>query len=119
MDVKDCYRELEGNYEDALSRLMNDTLIEKFLKKFLNDDSFQKLEMAIEAKDYHEAFVAAHTLKGVSLNLSLSKLSASASEITEYLRDCENKVIDDNKLNELFLHVSKDYSMTIALIERL
>ena len=56
MDVKDCYREFEGNYEDALSQLMNDTLIEKFLKKFLNDDSFNSLSVSIENRDYHEAF---------------------------------------------------------------
>lgn len=119
MDVKDCYRELEGNYDDALSRLMNDTLIEKFLKKFLNDDSFKKLSMAIETKDCHEAFVAAHTLKGVCLNLGLTRLSESASVITEYLRNHENKIIDDNKLSELFLSVSKDYSRTVSVIEKL
>ena len=119
MDVKDCYREFEGNYEDALSRLMNDTLIEKFLKKFLNDDSYNSLSVSIENRDYHEAFKAAHTLKGVSLNLSLSRLSASASEITEYLRDCDNKIIDETVLFRLFDSVSKDYRMTVEVIEKL
>ena len=116
MDVKDCYREFEGNYEDALSRLMNDTLIEKFLKTFLNDDSFNSLSVSIENSDSHEA---AHTLKGVSLNLSLSRLSASASEITEYLRDCDNKIIDETVLFRLFDSVSKDYRMTVEVIEKL
>lgn len=115
----DCYREFEGNYEDALSRLMNDTLIEKFLKKFLNDDSFNSLSVSIENRNYHEAFKAAHTLKGVSLNLSLSRLSASASEITEYLRDCDNKIIDETVLFRLFDSVSKDYRMTVEVIEKL
>ena len=119
MDVKDCYREFEGNYEDALSRLMNDTLIEKFLKKFLNDDSYNSLSVYIKNRDYHEAFKAAHTLKGVSLNLSLSRLSASASEITEYLRDCDNKIIDETVLFRLFDSVSKDYRMTVEVIEKL
>ena len=119
MDVKDCYREFEGNYEDALNRLMNDALIEKFLKKFLNDDSFNSLSVSIENRDYHEAFKAAHTLKGVSLNLSLSRLSASASEITEYLRDCDNKIIDETVLFRLFDSVSKDYRMTVEVIEKL
>ena len=119
MDVKDCYREFEGNYEDALSRLMNDTLIEKFLKKFLNDDSYNSLSVSIENRDYHEAFKAVHTLKGVSLNLSLSRLSASAGEITEYLRDCDNKIIDETVLFRLFDSVSKDYRMTVEVIEKL
>ena len=119
MGVNDCYRVFDGNYEDALSRLMNDTLIEKFLKKFLNDDSYNSLSVSIENRDYHEAFKAAHTLKGVSLNLSLSRLSASASEITEYLRDCDNKIIDETVLFRLFDSVSKDYRMTVEVIEKL
>ena len=119
MDVKGCYREFEGNYEDALNRLMNDALIEKFLKKFLNDDSFNSLSVSIENRDYHEAFKAAHTLKGVSLNLSLSRLAASASEITEYLRDCDNKIIDETVLFRFFDSVSKDYRMTVEVIEKL
>ena len=119
MDVKDCYTEFEGNYEDALNRLMNDALIEKFLKKFLNDDSYNSLSVSIENRDYHEAFKAAHTLKGVSLNLSLSRLVASASETTEYLRDCDNKIIDETVLFRLFDSVSKDYRMTVEVIEKL
>ena len=119
MDVKDCYREFEGNYEDALNRLMNDALIEKFLKKILNDDSYNSLSVSIENRDYHEAFKAADTLKGVSLNLSLSRLAASACEITEYLRDCDNKIIDETVLFRLFDSVSKDYRMTVEVIEKL
>lgn len=119
MDIKDCYRNFEGDYEDALSRLMNDMLIEKFLKKFLNDDSFDKLSKALQTKDYHEAFVAAHTLKGVSLNLALGKLAKSVNEITEYLRDSENKVLDETKLSELYDTVSKDYNMTVSVIREI
>ena len=83
------------------------------------DDSYNSLSVSIENRDYHEAFKAAHTLKGVSLNLSLSRLSASASEITEYLRDCDNKIIDETVLFRLFDSVSKDYRMTVEVIEKL
>lgn len=34
MDIKKFYEEIGGNYEEALSRLMNDSLIERFVLKF-------------------------------------------------------------------------------------
>ena len=46
MDVKQFYTAINGNYEEALSRLMMDSIIEKFLVKFKNT---QKLDGLIDA----------------------------------------------------------------------
>ncbi len=86
MTIKECYEIMNANYEEALNRLMTDALIERFVGKFLNDPSFNKLTAALEEENYEEAFNAAHTLKGVSQNMAFDALSAPVSALTEDLR---------------------------------
>lgn len=86
MTVKEFYDKIGADYKSVLSRLMKDTLIVKFLNKYKDDTSFDKLEKCVKDKNYEEAFSAAHTLKGLALNLGLSKLGGAASDLTEYLR---------------------------------
>ncbi|MCR4856513.1 MAG: Hpt domain-containing protein [Erysipelotrichaceae bacterium] len=52
----------------------------------LSEASFDDLSRALEADDLDGAFKAAHALKGVSGNLSLTPLYEKVSEITELLR---------------------------------
>ena len=53
---------------------------------FPADKSLSELNKAINDGDYKAAFIAAHTLKGVSLNLGLTPISEISSDITEILR---------------------------------
>lgn len=63
------------NVDAALERFMgNEGLLEKFLNKFLADENYKKLTEAIAANDKEAALTASHTLKGVSGNLSMTKL---------------------------------------------
>ena len=71
MTLEECYKALGGSYTDVLSRLMNDKMITKYLGKFTEDTSYNDIFTALEAKDYETAFRAAHTLKGLCLNLGL------------------------------------------------
>ena len=86
MTLEECYKALGGSYTDVLSRLMNDKMITKYLGKFTEDTSYNDIFAALEAKDYETAFRAAHTLKGLCLNLGLEKLYKSAYVVTEALR---------------------------------
>lgn len=86
MTLKECYAAMEGNYEDVLSRLMTERLVQKFVLKFLDDKSFDMLCRAMEEQNAEEAFRAAHTIKGVCQNLSMTKLYGSSVRITEALR---------------------------------
>lgn len=87
MDVKEFYQLTGDGYQEAIGRLMNEQLILKFLKSFLSDDTMANLNKFMEEKDYEAAFRAAHTLKGVTANLSLMDLNKAAVEITEMLRN--------------------------------
>jgi HPt (histidine-containing phosphotransfer) domain-containing protein len=54
--------------------------------RFPGDQSFQELETAIQAGDVEGTFKAAHTLKGVALNLGIAPLGETASILTEQVR---------------------------------
>ena len=114
MTLKECYIALSGNFDEALSRLMNERLMEKFLQKFLLDLSFSEIKDAFEIKDGEKAFRGAHTLKGVSANLAFTKLSTSSSLLTEALRNT-NGVIPE-EANELYKSVEEDYNLAINTI---
>lgn len=61
------------------------------LQMVLEDTSFEKLKLALDAKNVKEAFDCAHTLKGVLGNVGLTPLYEKTIEIVEPLRkgDCE------------------------------
>ena len=114
MTIQECYRELGGNFEQVESRLLNVTLVEKFIKKFLDDGSFSELCRAMGEGQRDEAFRAAHTLKGVSANLGLGRLLASAGELTELLRT-ESEAIPEAAF-PLLETVKQDYELTVGSI---
>ncbi len=86
MNVKQAYESIGADYDDVLRRLMSEKLVERFAGKFLDDDSFPKLKETVLAGDAEAAFMAAHTLKGVSQNLGLTNLYVPAHDICEELR---------------------------------
>ena len=85
MTLQECYAAMGGNYEDAIGRLRSERLVQKFVLKFMADGSYD-LCRSLEEKNYSEAFRAAHTIKGVCQNLSLTKLQDSSSRLCESLR---------------------------------
>lgn len=86
MTLQECYAALGGNYAGVTGRLPTERMVQKFVLKFLNDESFDLLIRSMEAEDYGEAFRAAHTIKGVCQNLDFTKLYASSSQLSEALR---------------------------------
>ena len=116
MTLQECYTEMGGDYADVQSRLRTDERIVKFLLKIPDDNNFELLETALKAKNTEEAFRAAHTLKGICLNLSLTKLFQSASALTEALRGRSDYGAD---LEPLFSALKEDYELTVNAIRKL
>ena len=86
MTLQECYAAMGGNYEEVSARLRSDRLVQKFVIKFLSDNSFDTLCAAMEEKNYEEAFRAAHTIKGVCQNLGFTRLFESSSRLSDALR---------------------------------
>ena len=89
MTIKECYEQTGSDYEGILKRFGSEAMIERFALKFLKDGSFSDLTSALELKDAETAFRAAHTLKGVCMNLGFDRLYKVSAELTEQLRGRE------------------------------
>lgn len=111
MTLRECYEAFGGNYDDAVSRLMNESLIRKMLVRFLEDKSFGNLVKAMEEGNDGEAFRMAHTLKGVCGNLGFHRLYESSSMLTEALRGGRTPEADD-----CLERVSEDYREVCRII---
>lgn len=112
MTLEECYSRMGGDYEEVLGRLCNRAFVEKFLVKFLNDDSYQNLHASLQAGDLSEAFRAAHMLKGVCQNLGLGRLYESDRVVTDALRDGKNEVTE-----EMIRRLDADYELVISCIQ--
>lgn len=86
MTLMDCYAALGGNYDDVIGRLRSERLVQKLLLKFPDDPSYDLLRTSMAEGNDSEAFRAAHTLKGICLNLGFTNLQHSSSALTEALR---------------------------------
>ncbi len=114
MDLKECYEAIGGDFSGAITRLRSEKLVTKLVLKFLADPSFPALEEAMRTANQEEAFRAAHTLKGLSLNLGFTRLGDSSSRLTEALRNTIQP-----EAASLFEEVAADYAETASAIQAL
>ncbi len=83
----DFLKEYGADVESGLLRCMgSEEFYLMMIGKALEDTNYSVLREKIEAKDYAGAFEAAHALKGVLGNLSLTPMYTPMCEITELLR---------------------------------
>ena len=109
MELEKFYESVGGDYKEVRRRIPSDDAIQRFVTKFPNDQSYEKLRQAVEKKDYEEAYRAVHTLKGTSQNLGFKRLGASASELSAFLRNVNPDEMDEERYEELKCQVFKDY----------
>ena len=81
-----CKEEIIEIFKENITREGSEALLERLLKKFLEDENYQKLCTALECADQEAAVAAAHTLKGVCGNLSLTVLYPLFTRQVEALR---------------------------------
>lgn len=86
--IKEIFDEYGADYETTMNRFLNnEEMYIRLLGMLFLDDNLEKLGRALEAKDFGSAFEAAHTLKGVVVNLGLTPYYNAVSAIVDRLRD--------------------------------
>lgn len=115
MTVQEFYEQINGDYKGVLQRLMDDERIRKFINRFPEEKLYEQLDDAIAKEDYADAFRCAHSIKGVCMNLGMSALQKSSSELCEALRSGEKP----ENLEEMYEAVKEDYRRVIEAIEQL
>ena len=75
------------NEVEGKKRLMNNVkLYTKLLAKFKTDTNLEDLTAFVEAQDWEKAQSAAHTVKGIAANLSLTELFNQSLDVETQLK---------------------------------
>ncbi len=115
MNLKECYEQMGADYKSVMERLQSEQMVGRFLKKCVENNEFSLLEQAVGEERWQDAFMHAHNIKGYGLNLSLTPLVGSSSELCEALRGGEPK----GDVQGLLSRVREDYERTEKAIEEL
>lgn len=87
MEMRSQLQQGGVDVDSALERLMgSEALLERFLKKFLDDPTYASLVQAFQAGEAEQALTASHTLKGMCGNLSMNDLARLFTRQVELLR---------------------------------
>ena len=87
MLTKENLKAFGADVDAGLARcLNNEQFYFRMITKIVDDGNFDKLSESVKSNDKAAAFQAAHALKGVLGNLSLTPMYECASEMTELLR---------------------------------
>jgi len=116
MTLAEVYTALDSDLNELLGRLGSEALARRIVSMFPKDTSYQDLQKALEANDLDAAFMAAHTLKGLSMNMSFRPLGRSASALADVLREGQR---EPEKVPECMAQVTKDYEATLAALSQL
>jgi len=99
--------------ESALKRVGgNDALYKKLLKLFLEENRMNDLCDTINNGDSETAGQMAHTIKGVSANLSLTKLRAVAADMEQKIKggeDCKAFIPELRNIFDETVAIIKEY----------
>lgn len=91
----------------------NEMICTTLIKKFPKDTNFELYVKQVRSGDYSEAEKSVHTLKGVSSNLGLTKIT----EITQLVLN-DIRAGQYNNLNELTGQLETAYHEAVAIIEK-
>ena len=119
MTFKECCEKVGGNYDDIVKRFEKESTAKRFVAKFLSDTTVDDLDLGIKNRSAKDAFFAAHTLKGICINLGFDELYRICSEITESLREKQNADCDFDECTRLLIQAKEKYDIVIDSIKRL
>lgn len=107
---KDTINKEYIDIDDALRRIGgNETLYKKLLSRFIDGNYLDLMSDAVGSGDMEASARMAHTLKGVSANLSLVKVQSVSTELEHAIKEGRDHTA---KLEEL----KEAYSVTLEQI---
>lgn len=115
MDLKECYAALGGDYEGVVARLGGEWLVQRFVRKFLADGSYDLLCQSLDEENYKDAFRAAHTLKGICQSLHFTQLYESSSSLCDMFRTGAWRP----EIDDMVAQVEADYKRVVRAVQGL
>ena len=113
MSIRKFYDSIGVDPTDVLHRFAdNEKMLEKFLTKFLNDNTFEELKAAVKEKNWENVFRSAHTLKGICGNFDFKGLYNLSAKIVE-----EYRATNYEPIPNLFVQLEDTYLKTIESLK--
>ena len=111
-EKKAKFKEAGLQLDSAMRRFMNnEKMVEKYLNRFLSEQSYAELKEALQAGDAEKAARAAHTLKSVCGTLGFVKMQQQVID--------EEALIKNGKMDEAVAkapEIEEEYQRICALI---
>ena len=109
------YDSIDENYENVSNRMMgNQKLVEKFVRKFLDDPTYDQIKEAVAKMDYDEILRTTHTMKEIASNLEFTYLQQKSAKAVDMIRAGQQEevlpVIDE---------IEKEYQKVVDGIQKL
>ena len=118
MTLQELYQNIGADYEQALRVLRMDKLLDKHIRKLVQNGVVDRLIEAGQTMDSTELFEAAHAVKGVCANLGLIPLADAASEIAEEYRPGKERHFTDAQVKEKLDLIVQRYRKTVEEIQK-
>ena len=112
MTLQELYREIGGDYEQALRVLRVEKLVDKHIRRLTTNGVVDNLIRAGEGMDPAALFETAHAMKGVCANLGLTALADAASGIAEEYRPGNSRRMSDAEVKEELARIAETYRKT-------
>lgn len=88
MSFDDIFTTIIPNRDETVKRFSgNLALLEKFVRKFPQDENWLKLKATANDDDWSQMEMTAHTLKGYAGNMGFGKLYEACCEVVKAIRE--------------------------------
>ena len=118
MTLKELYTEIGGDYDQAIGVLRMEKLMDKHIRKLVDNGVVDSLIDAGKSMDSTELFETSHMVKGVCANLGLVTLSEKASEISEEFRPGSTRKLSDAEVSDKLAEIEELYKKTVDGIKK-
>lgn len=108
MDMRKLYSSMGVEYDDVLALLRKEDRIKLYFTQMMTDPSFDELEQAMAKREFPTAFKAAHTIKGMSMNLMVKPLSEASIALVECLR---SETVDESEAASLYARLREQHDL--------
>lgn len=112
MTLRELYAKIDGSYDQAISVLRVEKLIDKHIRKFPSGGITEAVIEAGKNMDGSALFESAHAMKGVCSNLGLTRLAGYASDISEEFRPGTPRKQSDDEIRAKLAEIEKLYQTT-------
>lgn len=118
MTMIGLYHKIGGDYQTAQLRLGNEKMIERFIRRFVDDKTFERLKSAYDANDEAAIYKEACDFVEICGSLSLNRLAETAGAIMAAYRPGNASNRDAFRVTDLFDVFFEQYYSTVVEIKR-